>query len=145
LAALAVLVVSTAFLPGCSKGRMRVTANPEDVEPGGIVRISGPLERISLSGDKLRYRFDASAGSFSGGYAESTPAAVWTAPPEPGRYLLSVVALDGESALASGQITVTVRNAVGRRLNVEYEAPPQVTLGGSFSERKTLLDELWRE
>jgi hypothetical protein len=124
---------------------MKVTANPQDVDPGGIVRVSGPLEGISSPHGQLRYQFSAAAGSFSRGYAESAPAALWTAPSEPGTYVLSVVALDGDSTLALAQTSVTVRSGTRQKLNVEYEAPPQVTLGGAFSERKTILDELWRE
>jgi hypothetical protein len=140
-----VAAISTGFLGGCSRARMKVTASPQDVDPGGIVRVSGPLERISSERAQLRYRFDAAAGSFSPGYAESTPATLWTAPSEPGTYSLSVVVLDGESTIARGQALVTVRSGARRKLNVEYEAPPEVTLGGAFSERKTIIDELWRE
>jgi hypothetical protein len=140
-----VAAISTGFLDGCSRARMKVTASPQDVDPGDIVRVSGPLERISSARAQLRYQFNAAAGSFSAGYAESTPAALWMAPSEPGTYLLSVGVLDGESTIARGQASVTVRSGARRKLNVEYEAPPEVTWGGAFSERKTILDQLWRE
>jgi len=141
------LGASLVYLGGCSKPRMTVTATPRDVDPGGVVRISGPLERISSDSEKvqLRFRFDASAGKFQPGFAESTPAAIWTAPQEAGAYQIAVVAMDGQRTVAREVAVVNVRGAATKTMNVEYEAPPMVTLGGTFSERKTLLDELWTE
>ena len=139
-----VLAACTALLGGCSKPHMTVTASPLDVDPGTTVRLSGPMERVSTTDERLRYKFAASAGTFLPGYAASTPAAFWIAPAKPGAYTLYVTAFDGNSTIAGGRVTVHVR-AARRTFNVEYEAPPQVTLGGLLSERKTLLDQVWRE
>jgi hypothetical protein len=143
--AVVLLTGASAFFAGCSKPHMTVTASPWVVDSGGTVRVSGPVEGISTTDSRLTYKFAGSGGAFLPGYAPSTPAAFWVAPAQPGSYTLSVTALDGETPIAAERITVRVRSAERQKLNVEYEAPPQVILGGLLSEKKTLLDQVWHE
>jgi hypothetical protein len=69
----------------------------------------------------------------------------WTAPNQPGPHNLTVTAYDSGKLIARKRVQVKVLPPLGRTLDVEYEAPPEVRLGGTVGEAKTAVDELWRE
>jgi len=72
------------------------------VEPLGQSNIT--CSASDPDGDELRYRWTT-----SGGTVDSTGASVtWTAPAEPGNYVITAVVSDGKGGAVSQDITVTV-------------------------------------
>ena len=140
-AVLAAAVLGT----GCRGPRMTLTATPQEVAPGEVVRISSPLDRLSSKNPDLRFDFLTDGDNFSTGVAESSPLRFWTAPSAPGVHRVTVVAYDKQVEITRKTVTVTVRPPSGRTLDVQFAAPPAVTQGGTIQDNKVALDEQWKE
>jgi hypothetical protein len=86
----------------------QVTASQEIVAQGGTVNVS-----VSASGENLVYLWTADAGSFQDASASST---VWTAPDQPGVYLLTV------TVRGSGNLTASASIAIGVEIGLQLTA-----------------------
>jgi hypothetical protein len=114
-------LIFIAALSGCSgqQDTKPVQVAPETVNNPPVIvdlhvdtREVQPLGKSNVTctardanGDNLTYRWTT-----SGGVVDSTGAAVtWTAPSNPGSYLITVVVSDGKGGAASQDITITVQ------------------------------------
>ncbi len=85
-----------------------ITASQEIVAQGGTVNIS-----VNAAGENLVYLWTADAGSFQDASASST---VWTAPDQPGVYLLTV------TVRGSGNLTASASIAIGVEIGLQLTA-----------------------
>ena len=84
---------------------VRASCDPCSVAPDGEARLTATAS--DPDGDRLTYRWSATAGRFTGSTDGST--ARWTAPAETGRVTITVRVSDGEDS-ASATVTVEVVN-----------------------------------
>ncbi len=91
--------------PVNSPPTVRASCDPCSVAPAGEARLTATAS--DPDGDRLTYRWSATAGRFTGPTDRSS--AHWTAPAETGRVTLTVRVSDGEDS-ASATVTVEVVN-----------------------------------
>ena len=91
--------------PVNSPPTVRVSCDPCSVAPGGEARLTATAS--DPDGDRLTYRWSATAGRFDGPTDRSV--ARWTAPAETGRVTFTVRVSDGEDSV-SATVTVEVVN-----------------------------------
>ncbi len=91
--------------PVNSPPTVRASCDPCSVAPDGEARLTATAS--DPDGDRLTYRWSATAGRFTGSTDRSS--AHWTAPAETGRVTITVRVSDGEDS-ASATVTVEVVN-----------------------------------
>ena len=117
------------FTPSCLLPAVRVTATPDEIEPGGMVNLAATA--TSTPGSTLMWSWSSTGGAVFGSLMGEAMSAqmintMWTAPTEPGDYYVSLtaVAADGFFASATARITVATRNQ--RPEVTSLDASPEV-------------------
>ena len=107
LAGLIFLIVAILIMGGCTPANQlpiisSLMANQERVESADILQIE--CTASDPDGDELSYSWSTDSGHISG---EGSTAS-WTAPDEPGDYILTVQVTDGRDGEATSQLIISV-------------------------------------